>query len=54
VPGTSKCTAASIKAAVTGAFNGGANGVILSRNLGEMNPDHLAGAGAALDELGLR
>jgi len=54
VPGTSKCSAASIKAAVTGAFNGGANGVILSRNLGEMNLDHLAGAGAALDELGLR
>jgi hypothetical protein len=54
VPGTSKCTAESIKAAVTGAFNGGANGVILSRNLGEMNPDHLAGAGAALDGLGLR
>jgi len=28
--------------------------VILSRNLREMDPQHLAGAGAALDELGLR
>jgi hypothetical protein len=54
VPGNSKCTPESIKAAVIGTFKGGANGIILSRNLGEMNLDHLSGAGAALDELGLR
>jgi hypothetical protein len=43
-----------VKAAVKAAFSGGASGVILSRNYVEMNPANLAGAGAALDELGLR
>jgi len=52
--GSSHCTPESVKAAVKGAFNGGASGVILSRNYVEMNPANLAGAGAALDELGLR
>ena len=52
--GTSQCTAEGVKQAVLGAFKGGATGLILSRNYPEMNPEHLAGAGAALDELGLR
>jgi len=54
VPSKATCTPESIKQAVIAAFNGGASGVILSRNLREMDPQHLAGAGAALDELGLR
>jgi hypothetical protein len=54
VPSKATCTPQSIKQAVIAAFNGGASGVILSRNLREMDPQHLAGAGAALDELGLR
>ena len=52
--GSSHCTPASVKAAVAGAFKGGATGVILSRNYAEMKPENLSGAGAALDELGLR
>ena len=52
--GCSQCTAEGVKAAVIGAFEGGAPGVILSRNYPEMVPEHLSGAGAALDELGLR
>ena len=51
--GASRCTPESVKASVLGAFQGGANGVILSRNYSEMDPTHLAGAGAALKELGL-
>ena len=54
VPSKATCSPESIKQAVIAAFNGGASGVILSRNLREMDPQHLAGAGAALDELGLR
>jgi len=53
-PGSSQCTPESVKNTVMAAFKGGATGVILSRNYPEMNPEHLAGAGAALDELGLR
>jgi len=53
-PGSSQCTPQSVKNTVMAAFKGGASGVILSRNYPEMNPEHLAGAGAALDELGLR
>jgi hypothetical protein len=52
--GAGHCTAESIKQAVIAAFQGGATGLVLSRNYSEMNPDHLSGAGAALDELGLR
>jgi hypothetical protein len=50
--GSSRCTPESVKASVMGAFQGGAQGVVLSRNYIEMNPDNLAGAGAALKELG--
>ncbi len=53
-PGASKSTAEGVKAATIAAFKGGADGVVLCRNYSEMNPDHLSGAGAALDELGLR
>jgi hypothetical protein len=52
--GASECTADSVKQAVMAAFKAGAAGVILSRNYPEMNPQHLSGAGAALDELKLR
>jgi hypothetical protein len=52
--GASHCTAEGVKQATIAAFKGGASGVILSRNYVEMDPAHLAGAGAALDELGLR
>jgi len=52
--GTSRCTPESVQQAVMAAFNAGAPGVILSRNYPEMDPTHLAGAGAALDALGLR
>jgi hypothetical protein len=54
VPGGAHCTPDSVKQAVKAAFNAGAPGVLLSRNLREMNLANLAGAGAALDELGLR
>jgi hypothetical protein len=50
--GAGKCTPESVKQSVLGAYKGGAKGVILSRNHLEMNPDHLAGAGAALRDLG--
>jgi len=51
-PGAGACTAEGVKQAVIAAFQGGADGVVLSRNYSEMNPEHLAGAGAALKELG--
>jgi hypothetical protein len=54
VAGASQCTAEGVKQAVLAAFKGGATGLILSRNYPEMNPEHFSGAGAALDELGLR
>jgi hypothetical protein len=46
-------TAESVKQSVMAAFNAGANGVIFARNYGEMNPDHIAGVGAAVRELGI-
>lgn len=52
--GAGHCTAESVKQATLAAFKGGANGLVLSRNYSEMNPEHLSGAGMALDELGLR
>jgi hypothetical protein len=52
--GAGHCTAEGVKQACIAAFKGGANGLVLSRNYSEMNPEHLSGAGAALDELGLR
>jgi hypothetical protein len=52
--GSSQSSAEQVKAAVIAAFKGGADGLILSRNYSEMKPEHLAGAGAALSELGLR
>jgi hypothetical protein len=52
--GAGHVTAEKVKASVLAAFEGGASGVILSRNYNEMNPDHLAGAMAALKQLGLR
>ncbi len=49
----SKCTTEGTRAAVLAAFRGGADGVILSRKYSEMKLTNLAGAGAAIKELGL-
>jgi hypothetical protein len=51
---SSRCTPESVKQEMLAAFKGGAQGVILSRNYTEMKPENLAGAGAALQELGRR
>ena len=51
--GASRCTPASVGAAVTAVFRGGAQGIILSRNYTEMKPENLTAAGAALRELGV-
>ncbi len=48
----SQCTAESVKQTVLAAFQGGASGIVLSRNYSEMKAEHLSGAGAALRELG--
>ncbi len=52
IPGT-QYTADSVKQAVMAAFKAQARGVIFARNWGEMNPEHVAGVGAAVKELGL-
>jgi hypothetical protein len=49
----SKCTPAGTRAAVLAAFQGGADGVILSRKYSEMKLANLAGAGKAIEELKL-
>jgi hypothetical protein len=46
-------TADNVKEAVLAAFKAGAQGIVFARNWGEMNPDHVAGSGAAVRELGL-
>jgi hypothetical protein len=51
--GASHCTPEGVKQTVIAAFKGGAQGVVLSRNYSEMKPENLAGAGAALKELGM-
>jgi hypothetical protein len=51
--GEGRCTPESVGRAVKGAFNGGAQGIILSRNYVEMKPENLSGAGTALRELGV-
>lgn len=48
-----RSTPEDVKAAVIQAFQAGADGVILSRKYSEMRLDNLAGAGAAVEELGL-
>jgi len=47
-----KCTRDGVKAAVLAAFEGGAQGVVLSRKYSEMRLDNLAGAGDAVRQLG--
>ncbi len=47
-----QCSRAGVRAAVLAAFAGGAHGVVLSRKYSEMQLDHLAGAGDAVQELG--
>jgi hypothetical protein len=49
----SKCTPEGVRDAVTAAFAGGAQGVVLSRKYSEMRLDNLSGAGRALRDLGL-
>ena len=51
--GESHCTPESVGLAVKAVFNGGAQGIILSRNYTEMKPENLSGAGKALKELGI-
>ena len=51
--GHSKSNPAGVHNAVLAAFKGGADGVILSRKYSEMELANLAGAGAAVKELGL-
>jgi hypothetical protein len=49
-----RCTPESVRAAVVGAFEAGAHGVVLSRKYSEMFLPNLSGVGQALDHLGLR
>ena len=49
-----RCTPASVRAAVVAAFEGGADGVVLSRKYSEMFLPNLSGVGQALDDLSLR
>jgi hypothetical protein len=51
--GHSKCTPDGVRDAVLAAFNGGADGIILSRKYSEMKLENLAGAGDAIRQLGL-
>jgi hypothetical protein len=51
--GEAHCTPESVARAVKATFNGGAEGIILSRNYTEMKPENLSGAGGALRELGV-
>ncbi|GAB3918763.1 hypothetical protein GCM10011575_33680 [Microlunatus endophyticus] len=48
-----RCTPESVKAATLAAFEGGAQGVVISRKYSEMRLDNLSGVGAALRELQL-
>jgi hypothetical protein len=52
--GEKKTTEEDVREAVTAALSAGAQGVILSRKYSEMWLSHLAGAGEALKDLGLR
>ena len=54
IPGSgAPYSAQSVKESVLAAFKAGANGVIFARNWGEMNPEHVAGSGQAVRELGI-
>lgn len=48
------CTPEGIRDAVVAAFDGGGDGVVLSRKYSEMFLSNLSGVGEALDQLGLR
>lgn len=48
---TASCTPESVRDATLAAFEGGADGVVLSRKYSEMRLDNLSGVGAALKEL---
>jgi hypothetical protein len=51
-PGAGHCTPESVGQAVKAVVQGGAHGIILSRNYVEMKPENLSGAGAALRQSG--
>jgi hypothetical protein len=51
--GSSHCTPESVRATVRAVFQGGGQGILLSRNFLEMKPENVAAAGAALRELGV-
>jgi hypothetical protein len=51
-PAEKKTTPADVRDGIVGAFEGGADGIILSRKYSEMQPDNLASAGKTLRELG--
>ena len=53
VPGMTPLTPEAVGRAVTAAFRGQAQGIILSRNYVEMRPENLSGAGEALRRLGV-
>ncbi len=51
--GVGPCTPEGVQRSVKGAFQGGADGVLLSRTYSEMKPENLSAAGTALRDLGL-
>jgi hypothetical protein len=53
-PGQKRTTSQDVRNAVRAALSAGAQGIILSRKYSEMQLEHLAGAGRALRDLGLR
>lgn len=52
-PSIGSSTPESVKKDVIASFEGGADGVLLSREYSEMNPENLSSAGATIRELGL-
>jgi hypothetical protein len=52
-PGASHCTPESVQKTVRAVFDGGGQGVLLSRNFIEMKPENLDAAGNALRQLGI-
>jgi hypothetical protein len=52
-PGNAKCTPLGTRGAVTAAFRGGADGIIISRKYSEMKLENLRAVGDGLKELHL-
>lgn len=51
--GSSHCTPESVRETVKAVFQGGGQGILLSRNFLEMKPENVAAAGSAIRELGI-